>query len=95
MSRLKSPSTSPFATTRFARIDVASDQQVKCAETFSKQSPVAFTFDVPAVKANLAAGHGGSQRFRDDVTTQLFVKNYGLKPAAVKVTTTSTIATPR
>ncbi len=85
-----------FRRDEIRRIDVASDQRVKVrTESFSKQSPVAFTFDVPAGEERTwRRVMAAANPFRDDVATQLFVKNYGLAPAAVKVTTTSTIATP-
>jgi ABC-type transport system involved in multi-copper enzyme maturation permease subunit len=85
-----------FRRDEIRRIDVASDQRVKVrTESFSKQSPVAVTLDVPAGEERLwRRVTAGANPFRDDVITQLFVRNYSSQPAAVKVTTTSTIAVP-
>jgi ABC-type transport system involved in multi-copper enzyme maturation permease subunit len=86
-----------FRKDEIREIDIASDQRVKVrTESFDKQSPVAVTLDVPAgEEQSWRRVMAGANPFRDAVITQLFVKNYGSRPAAVKVTTTSTVAVPQ
>jgi len=85
-----------FRRDEIRQIVVASDQRVKLrTESFDKQSPVAITLDLPAgEERQWRRVMAAANPFREPVITQLFVKNYGTSPAAVKLTTTSTVAVP-
>jgi ABC-type transport system involved in multi-copper enzyme maturation permease subunit len=85
-----------FRRNEIRQITVKTDQKIKLrTESFDKQSPVALTIDLPAGEEKTwKRVIAGTNPFRDDVVTQLYVKNFGAEPAHVTLTTTSTIATP-
>jgi ABC-type transport system involved in multi-copper enzyme maturation permease subunit len=85
-----------FRRDEIRRLVVASDQRVKLrSESFDKQSAVAITVDVPAgEERSWRRVTAAANPFREPVITQLYVKNYGSSPAAVKLTTTSSVAVP-
>ena len=86
-----------FRRNEIRQITIQSDQKIKVrTEAFDRESAVAVTFDVaPGETETWRREAAGSNPFRDDVTTQLFVKNYATQPAKVTVTTFSTIAHPQ
>ena len=85
-----------FRRNEIRQITVKTDQRVKLrTESFDKQSPVALTIDIPAGEEKTwKRVIAGTNPFRDEVVTNLYVKNFGAEPAHVTLTTTSTIATP-
>jgi ABC-type transport system involved in multi-copper enzyme maturation permease subunit len=85
-----------FRRDEIRQIEVSSDQKVKFGtESFDKPSPVVVTLDLtPGEPRTWRRVMAGVNPFREDVVTKLYVKNYGSEPAHVKVTWTSTVATP-
>jgi ABC-type transport system involved in multi-copper enzyme maturation permease subunit len=86
-----------FFRTEIRRLDIKSNERVKVrTESFGQESPVAITFDVSGGETKTWIREpGGTNPFRDDVITKLYVKNYSTKPATVTVTTTSMMAFPQ
>ena len=86
-----------FRRNEIRQITIESDQKIKVrTEPFDRESAVAVTLDVaPGETEPWRREAAGSNPFRDDVTTQLFVKNFGAQPAKVTVTTFSTLAHPQ
>jgi ABC-type transport system involved in multi-copper enzyme maturation permease subunit len=86
-----------FRRTEIRQIVVESDQKVKVrTEPFDRESAVAVMLDVaPGETETWRREAAGSNPFRDDVITSLFVKNYSTQPAQLTVTTASTMAYPQ
>ena len=79
-----------------AQMVFRSDQRVKVrTEPFNKVSFAAETFNVsPDAEAVWNKHPDGSSPFTEELTTELFVRNYGTKPATLDVTFRNNLAYP-
>jgi ABC-type transport system involved in multi-copper enzyme maturation permease subunit len=86
-----------FLRTEIRELTITSDQRVKVrTEPFNQESAVAITIEVKPGEPRIWRREvSGSNPFRDDVVTKLFVKNYATAPAAVTVTAMSEMAYPQ
>jgi ABC-type transport system involved in multi-copper enzyme maturation permease subunit len=86
-----------FRRNEIRELNFTSDQRIKVrTEPFAQQSLVATTFDVkPGEQTTWTREQSGSNPFRDEIVTKLYVKNFGTGPAAVTVTAKSVMAHPQ
>jgi ABC-type transport system involved in multi-copper enzyme maturation permease subunit len=85
-----------FRKDEIRQVTAKSDQRTKVSsDPFDSPRPYSLSFDLTAGEPTTWRRQpGGINPFRDNVITQLYVRNYGSRPAKVEVTTVSQMAYP-
>jgi ABC-type transport system involved in multi-copper enzyme maturation permease subunit len=85
-----------FRRDEIRQLQLTSDQRIHVSnQSVANPAPVALNVDISAGESETWRRQpGGINPFRDNVITQLFIKNYSSSPATVTVTTESQMATP-